>query len=54
MVKQASIRTAEQAGDGTTTSTLLAGALIDEGLKVIRTGVNAVEVKKGWKKHVKS
>jgi chaperonin GroEL len=47
MVKQASIKTAEQAGDGTTTSTLLAGALVEEGLKAIRTGVNAVEVKKG-------
>jgi chaperonin GroEL len=47
MVKQASIKTAEQAGDGTTTSTLLAGALITEGLKAIHTGVNAVEVKKG-------
>jgi chaperonin GroEL len=47
MVKQASIKTAEQAGDGTTTSTLLAGALVSEGLKAIRTGVNAVEVKKG-------
>jgi chaperonin GroEL len=53
IVKQASIRTAEQAGDGTTTSTLLAGALIDEGLKVIRTGVNAVEVKKGMEKACK-
>lgn len=47
MVKQASIKTSEQAGDGTTTSTVLAGILISEGLKVIRTGVNAVEVKKG-------
>jgi chaperonin GroEL len=53
MVKQASIRTAEQAGDGTTTSTLIAGTLINEGLKVIRTGINAVEVKRGMEKACK-
>ena len=47
LVKQASIRTAEQAGDGTTTSTLLARELYKQGLKVMTEGANAVEVKRG-------
>jgi len=47
LVKQASIKTAEQAGDGTTTSTLLARELYKQGLKVMTEGANAVEVKRG-------
>jgi chaperonin GroEL len=45
LVKQVSIKSANEAGDGTTTSTLLATKIIEEGLKVIRQGTNAVEIK---------
>jgi chaperonin GroEL len=46
MVKQASIKTAEKAGDGTTTSTLLARAMINQGIISLNEGVNAVEIKR--------
>jgi chaperonin GroEL len=52
MVKQVSIKSANEAGDGTTTSTLLATKMIQEGMKAIRQGVNAVEVKIGIDKTV--
>jgi chaperonin GroEL len=45
LVKQVSIKSANEAGDGTTTSTLLATEMIKAGLKEIRQGVNAVEIK---------
>ena len=47
LVKQAAIQTADSAGDGTTTSTLLAREMITRGLSHINHGVNAVEVKRG-------
>jgi chaperonin GroEL len=47
MVKQASIKTANKAGDGTTTSTLLSQFIINEGLQSLDNGSNAVEVKRG-------
>ncbi len=47
LVKQAAIQTADSAGDGTTTSTLLAREMITRGLSHINRGVNAVEVKRG-------
>jgi chaperonin GroEL len=40
-----SIKSADEAGDGTTTSTLLAAVMVEEGLKNIRQGSNAVEIK---------
>lgn len=46
LVKQASIKTAEEAGDGTTTSTLLAREIYQKGLDTIGD-LNAVEVSKG-------
>ena len=46
LVKQVSIKSANEAGDGTTTSTLVATEMIKAGLKEIRQGVNAVAVKK--------
>lgn len=46
MVKQASIQTADKAGDGTTTSTVLARELIKEGLQYLNNGENAVEIKR--------
>jgi len=45
LVKQVSIKSANEAGDGTTTSTLLATKIVEEGLKNIRQGTNAVEIK---------
>ena len=47
MIKQASIKTANNAGDGTTTSTLLAQHMINEGLSYLDKGANAVEIKRG-------
>jgi chaperonin GroEL len=46
LVKQVSIKSANEAGDGTTTSTLLTATMVEEGLKYITQGVNPVEVKK--------
>jgi len=53
MIKQASIKTANNAGDGTTTSTLLAQAIINGGLSYIDKGANAVEIKRGIDSAVK-
>jgi chaperonin GroEL len=47
MVKQASIKTADNAGDGTTTSTLLAREMVNAGLSHLNNGANAVEIKRG-------
>lgn len=53
VVKQASIKTADQAGDGTTTSTLLAQEILNYGLSQIQQGTNSVEIKRGIDKAVK-
>jgi chaperonin GroEL len=47
VIKQSAIKAANTAGDGTTTTTLLAYALIKEGLNKVGEGANAVEIKKG-------
>jgi len=47
MIKQASIKTADNAGDGTTTSTLLAREIVNQGLNKLNEGANAVEIKRG-------
>ena len=47
MVKQAAIQTANVAGDGTTTSTLLAREMVKAGLSHLNNGANAVEIKRG-------
>jgi chaperonin GroEL len=47
LVKQAAIKTADHAGDGTTTSTLLARELVKGGLSKLNEGANAVEIKRG-------
>jgi len=46
MVKQAAINTANSAGDGTTTSTLLAREMVKAGLSHLNNGANAVEIKR--------
>jgi len=53
MVKQAAIKTAEQAGDGTTTSTLLAREMVNAGMRYSDKGHNIVEIKRGIDKCVK-
>src|SRR6056300_848838 len=53
IVKQAAIKTAEQAGDGTTTSTLLAQAILNDGIDRMSAGSNAVDIKRGIDKAVK-
>jgi len=53
IVKQASVKTADQAGDGTTTSTLLAQSTLNAGLERIKAGSNVVDVKRGIDKAVK-
>ena len=53
LVKQAAIRTAEQAGDGTTTSTLLAREMVNAGSRYSDKGHNIVEIKRGIDKCVK-
>jgi chaperonin GroEL len=47
MIKQAAIKTADNAGDGTTTSTLLAREIVKQGLQRLNEGGNAVEIKRG-------
>ena len=54
MVKQAAIKTAEQAGDGTTTSTLLAREIVNAGSRYSDKGHNIVEIKRGIDKCVKA
>ena len=46
LVKQAAIKTAEKAGDGTTTSTLLAREMIKAGLAALNNNENAVQIKR--------
>ena len=50
ILKQAAIKTADLAGDGTTTTTLLASTMIADGFNAIKAGSNAVEVKRGIEK----
>ena len=54
LVKQAAIKTAEKAGDGTTTSTLLAREMIKAGLSALNNDENAVQIKRDIDKTVKS
>ena len=46
LVKQAAVKTAEKAGDGTTTSTLLAREMIKAGLSALNNNENAVQIKR--------
>lgn len=47
MVKEVASKTAEKAGDGTTTATVLAEAIYTEGLRNVTAGANPMEIKKG-------
>jgi chaperonin GroEL len=50
LIKEVSAKTNDVAGDGTTTATVLAQAMITEGMKNIAAGANAIIVRKGMKK----
>ena len=52
LVKEVASKTNDVAGDGTTTATVLAGALIDEGFKNLAAGANPIILRKGIKKAV--
>tara|TARA_B100000809_G_scaffold142735_1_gene140248 strand:- start:22734 stop:24374 length:1641 start_codon:yes stop_codon:yes gene_type:complete len=52
MVKEVASRTNDLAGDGTTTATVLAQAILTEGLKNVAAGANPLEIKKGIDKSV--
>ena len=47
LVKEVASNTADEAGDGTTTATVLAQAIIREGLKALTVGVNPMDLKRG-------
>jgi chaperonin GroEL len=54
LIKEASTKTNDAAGDGTTTATLLAQALITEGMKNVSAGANPMGIKRGIEKAVKA
>ena len=54
MVKEVASKTADLAGDGTTTATVLAQSIISEGLKMAAAGANPMDLKRGIDKAVRS
>ena len=52
LVKEAATKTNDAAGDGTTTATVLAYAIMNEGLKHVKSGANAISIKRGMDKAV--
>ena len=54
MVKEVASKTSDVAGDGTTTATLIAQAIFNEGLKSVTAGVNPMALKRGIEKAVKT
>ncbi len=54
LVREVATRTNDAAGDGTTTATVLAQALVTEGMKNVAAGANPMDVKRGMQKAVKS
>jgi chaperonin GroEL len=47
MVREVAAKTSEVAGDGTTTATLLAAAIVNEGMKYVAAGMNPMDLKRG-------
>src|SRR6187399_708615 len=47
MVREVASRTSDEAGDGTTTATVLAQAIVKEGLKSVAAGMNPMDLKRG-------
>ena len=54
LVKSVASKTSDDAGDGTTTATLLAQAIVNEGLKNVTAGANPMDLKRGIDKAVKA
>jgi len=54
MLKEVASKTADQAGDGTTTATVLAQAMVTAGLKNVASGANPMDLKRGMDKAVQS
>ncbi len=54
MVKEVASKTADTAGDGTTTATVLAEAIYSEGLRNVTAGANPMDLKRGIEKSVKT
>jgi chaperonin GroEL len=54
MVKEVSSQTSDVAGDGTTTATVLAQAMVREGLKAVAAGMNPMDLKRGIDKAVET
>lgn len=52
LVKEVAARTSDDAGDGTTTATVLAQAIVEEGLKYVAAGINPMDLKRGIDKAV--
>ena len=52
MVREVASKTSENAGDGTTTATVLAQAIVDEGMKFVAAGMNPMDLKRGIDKAV--
>ena len=52
LVKEVASKTNDTAGDGTTTATVLAQAMINEGLKLVAAGINPIEIRQGIEKEV--
>src|SRR5471030_255830 len=52
MVKEVASRTSDQVGDGTTTATVLAQAIVREGAKAVAAGLNPMDLKRGIDKSV--
>jgi chaperonin GroEL len=54
MVKEVASQTSDVAGDGTTTATVLAQAMVREGLKAVAAGMNPMDLKRGMDKAVEA
>ena len=54
MVKEVASKTADEAGDGTTTATVLAQSIVSTGLKNVTAGANPMDLKRGIDKAVKT
>ncbi len=54
LVREVATKTNDAAGDGTTTATVLAQALVTEGMKNVAAGANPMDVKRGMQKAVKA
>ncbi|MBL0092864.1 MAG: chaperonin GroEL [Piscinibacter sp.] len=54
MLREVASRTSEKAGDGTTTATVLAHAMIDEGMRYLAGGMNPMDLKRGMEQAVEA